>query len=168
MKTPFNPGNKRPTSQRVFFPCAYIRNQDTFFIALTQPPPPPRATHQNWKKRKIEADRSCTTLCTEIHEPIIHTVQIDKGNFYFFSICKNKTLKIMIYVFENYFKNRNIYRTKFLKIGMSRFLEVLKVKIGTVPIKSGRLAGIRVSHTLDSRTDSCTIIPSPTTSLDHS
>ena len=35
--------------------------------------------------------------------------------------------------------NRNIYR---LKIGTPRFLEVLKVKIGTVPIKSRRLAGI--------------------------
>ena len=33
----------------------------------------------------------------------------------------------MISVSKNYFKNRNIYRLKFLKIGTFRFLEVLNV-----------------------------------------
>ena len=100
-----------------------IRNQDTFSIALTPP-----ATDQSWRKRKIEADRSCTALCTEIHEPTMHTVQIDKGNFYVFSILQKKDQENMTYVFKNYFKNRNICRLKFLKIWTSRFLEVLKVK----------------------------------------
>ena len=46
---------------------------------------------ENLGKRKIEADQSYTTLCTEIHESFIHTVRINKGNF--FSICREKTWK---------------------------------------------------------------------------
>ena len=118
-----------------------IRNQDTFIIAVTPPPPP--ATDQRWRRRKIEADRLYTALCTEIHEPIIHIVQINKGNFYFFSICRKKTcIKILICVFKNYFTNRNIYQMKILKIRTSQFLEVLKVKNWDCPVKSGRLAGM--------------------------
>ena len=46
------------------------------------------------RKPREEEDRSnqsYTTLCTEIHESFIHTVRINKGNF--FSICREKTWK---------------------------------------------------------------------------
>ena len=69
--------------------------------SLLYPPPPVPAADQsfplnpaglldgeNLMKRKIEADRSRTALRTEIHEPFIRTVWIDKRSF--FSVSKKK------------------------------------------------------------------------------
>ena len=126
----------------VYLPTFGNQKSGHFHHCPNTPPPPP-ATDQRWRRRKIEADRLCTALCTEIHEPIIHMVQIDKENFYFFSICRKKTcIKILIYVFKNYFTNRNIYQMKSLKIRTSQFSEVLKVKNWDCPVKSGWLAGM--------------------------
>ena len=52
--------------------------------------PPPSAADQSWRKRNMDTDQSCTAVCTEIHEPIIHTVQIDKVNFYIFFLFATK------------------------------------------------------------------------------
>ena len=57
-----------------------IINQDTFIIALTPSPPcrKPNILATLSEKRKIEADRSGTALCTKILEPFIRMVRIDK------------------------------------------------------------------------------------------
>ena len=65
-------------------------------IALTPTPlpSPPAQTKAGGRGRLIEADRLCAALCTKIHEPIIHMVQINKGNWYFFlAICRKKVLE---------------------------------------------------------------------------
>ena len=79
---------------------------------------------------------------TEIHEPIIHTVQIDKWNFYFFSICSKKTRKIWFMSLKTSLKTGIFTGWNSWKSGRPDFWRFRKSKIGTVPIKSGRLAGM--------------------------
>ena len=139
--------SSKSNSQRVHT-CQHleIRNQDTFNTALTTLPPrqkpklpiKPQWLHGSWKP-----DRPCTALHSEIHEPFIRTSQINK--VYFSPICrKKKTWKNTDLCLKYYFKNRNITGWNSRKSVHPDFWRFWKSKIGTVLIKSGRLAGTRV------------------------
>ena len=109
------------------------KSEDTFIIDLTpfpRPSPLPSATDQSWRKRKIEAPKSTSQSYMRFRS--IKEIFISSRLF-----AERKTWKILIYILKNYFKNRNIYQLKFLKIGTSRFLEVLKVKNRDCPDKIG-------------------------------
>ena len=68
---------------------------------------------ENVGKRKIEAVQSRTALRTEVHEPFIRKVRIDKGNF--FPICRKKTWIIVIYVLNITLKKQKYLPAEFLE-----------------------------------------------------
>ena len=79
-------------------------------LSLLYPPPPSpnpqtKASHhqttgsldieKNLGKRMINIDQSCIALCTEIHEPFIRTVQLNKKNSSQFAEKRNEEIVII-------------------------------------------------------------------------
>ena len=115
-------------------------NQDTFIVAITPSPPPhptcqcrPNVSAAHSENKKIEADRSYTTLCTELYEPFIHMVQIDKG--FSSQLCRKKDRpgKILIYELD-------------ITLNTEIFFPAEILENWDVPIKFGWLAGMVVQY----------------------
>ena len=128
------------TCVRYLLTCIYtylqtFGNQKSghFRHCSNNPPPPPLEKDQSFPSNPAGSLDAETLIDRALHstsKSTSHLYICFRSIKYISSqFAEKRPGKILIYdVFKYYFKNMNIYRLKFYKIGASRFLEVLKVK----------------------------------------